>query len=545
MLGPFSPRVRRTLVVLPFAIYACLCMSVWLESEWRPGPDEGMYVLTAQSFARGDGLTYLDRAIWWTPGLPWLLSWTMPRGEFVPLAANALMMAFAAAMPVAIALGLRRRHGTGLAVAAALLTATTPLWVARFNFVATEFPFMVALFLGFAAADHASKAGPRAQFWAVAGALSLTAAVMVRSVALVAIPGVLLAGWLRSPPERRWAGLLPGALASVLSLPWILYSSALNKQLGRWDQALVYDYSTAVLRVDPNDPTSGLLGPLEWIERISSNLVEIAVILGTAITGTEAHAGLVGGLFLVLATAGFVLTLRRGAGSADWFALAYGGVTIAYFTSTARLTAPAAPFVFLYTLVSIGALWRAVNRSGSAGSGAQATETGREAWAALATLLLAANLLQLPRALHPETSPLGETHVGRTWRTFRTVSTWVRENTDENAVLLCGPASIYGVLTQRRTYTHNYAALASLVERYGPDYVLVPRISVTRGGSEVEWLEERSIESWAVEPPGLPGRAVQIYRLPPSSSAPSSDPSPNARSSSGSSSLNMASISLR
>ena len=157
------------MIAVVLGTYAVLCLTLWWVPEWRPGWDAGMYVQTAQNYARGDGLTYLDRAIWWTPGLPWLLSWAMPGGHFDEGAANRLIMAFAAAMPAAIFFALRAAHGVHMALVVAVLTGTAPLWVGRFNFIATEFPFMVFLFTGLALVEAAGGRGRRWAVLAVAG----------------------------------------------------------------------------------------------------------------------------------------------------------------------------------------------------------------------------------------------------------------------------------------------------------------------------------------------------------------------------------------
>lgn len=359
---------------------------------------------------------------------------------------------------------------------------TSPIFTGAFNSVLSEFPFLALFFAGVALLSPKRSGEPDDQpkplGWAavLAAALCLAGALYLRTVAILVLPGVLLVGWRQRAQRLRI--VLALALVAILGAPWILFAqSAASAAEVPSEQLFLHDYGTALFHVDPGDPGSALVDLDGWVDRIGKNGGKAADDLAGLLHLGQGNAARM--ILLLLTLAGYVLALRRGPTLLEWLAPVYTALVLTYFTYAIRLMAPLAPLAYLYALVSLSAL-----------AGWLARRMGRTALrpAALglaALLLLALNATQL-EGKRPLTA--GE-------EDLITIGTWLRENTPEDAGLLCNQAPILEQLSGRRCYTFRFLRKLKLLGRYDIDYVVFDQRqkelfrAVSEGPTEVEVIK--------------------------------------------------------
>jgi len=488
--------IERVVPLLLLTIYGVLCLTIWLGDEWLSSWDSAVYLLTGRSLAEGGGYVYQDMAYSLRPpAFSWVLSFFLADGAFEPGAINVFVMFCAAAAVAAVFLVFRRVHGTWIALAAALLSGTSPAFVANFNRILSEYPFQVLLFAGF---GFVLASDDRRRRWWVQACLAgaaLGLAMWFRSVAVLVIPGFFVAGLMRKDRLRRWVGaLLPSAVVICLALPWMTWSrAALAEAPVPSEQWLLYDYATAMLHADPGDPASDWVTPAGFVERIVSNGGELASELAFTCTGTRAvPVRIIVVLALLL---GWALSVRRRPTVLDWFAGIYTVLLLTYFTYSLRLVLPLMPFVPLYLLV----LLQHANVGG---------RKGAVALVALGVVALSlGNARTLSDSLHPAQQKDGR--LGHRWTDNATLATWVEENTPEEAVLLCRRAPELAFLSGRTVYTHRFPREPGMLERYDIDYVIVDAMIPEDLQRDIEAASRRQ---WIL-PSASPGRRLVVHKV--------------------------------
>jgi hypothetical protein len=466
--------------------------------EWWPEWDSAIYILLGRSLARGEGYLYLGEPFSLRPpGLPWLVSWVLPEGELDELALNRLVMFFAGATPTAVYFALRARHPRWLSLAAAMLGATSAIYTTRFNRVESEFPFAALLFLGIGCFERARQAAWRSALWSLSSALCLAGAAHVRTLGLIAIPGLFALALRPAPAARRGSRWLPGLAATVLVLPWLAWARlAAGEAPGSTDQLLASDYWTALTRVDPGDPASPWLSAEGWVRRVRANAPALRALV-EATLGSGGGWG--GGLLVAGVLAGFALSLRRPS-LLEWFAGCYAALLLGSGVHD-RLGLPLVHPVALYLLVGARGIAGWLGRRGLPG-------------AELVPGLLVAALAALQLAQWPPDPPtrvqvVNGVRVERSWDLERRLARRIRERTPPDAVILADDAPVFSLLTGRRVYTFRHPRLGNLMERYDPDLVVVDasRYSIPRFEEE---LARRSQRRWQVSERLSRGR-LRVY----------------------------------
>ena len=456
-----SPRGRVVtgLLLLAVGVLAVLTATVFVEGAWRSFKDSAIYLLTAESLAVGNGYSFLDTPFFVRPpGLSWVLALFMdgqpvahesPGSGWDFRLANQVIQIGAALTIVALLLVLKRVHGWGRAALVTLLFALNPLCLSSQNTVLAEFPFL-ALFFGalFLLSRDDGDARPVGWVAGLAGALLLGAALYFRTVGVLMLPALVIVGLARGRPGR-WRALVFSAVVVLAILPWSLHSSAARAQAERPStQLLMFDYSTAMLRVDPSDPDSAYVDPAGWWARITTNIGHIGETMGHVFLGEEPGRG---GVYHA-STAGYVLTLlvalamlytwlsRRSL--FDWTMAAYTGLILTYFVFTNRLLLPLLPMMLSSVVYSLDALGRVARRRGALG------QPGAILVGAVTLAVLAMSLARI-----------GPSRAQVPWRLEllpgdRTTSRWILRNTRPDDVLLHEKGPIFEVLTGRRTYTN-------------------------------------------------------------------------------------------
>ena len=494
MVPPGDARSRFSWVPwIAIAIYAAICLACCVESRWRPEWDGATYLLTARALAEGAGYTYQGEPFFLRPpGLPWMLSWLIgDDGAFDPWTVHALLIGWAVAAVGAIYASLRGPEGRPIALALALLVATSLPFGQMFNWVFAEYPFAALLFAGLGLLEASRR--PIARWWwfSLAGALCLAVAIYVRTVGVLLLPGVWLVQWARDRGRLSWRGALPVAVVVLLTWPWWSFAGAASAAAEvPIEQDLLYDYSTALLRVDPGDPGSDFVGWSVLFERALTNGAQLASDFTRAVLHVPAPpASSV--LFALLVLAGLGLRLRRlGPTLFDWLFVTYVALILTYFAYDRRLLLPLAPLVYLYLFELVRSVVRGPLREAA---------WARSAVTVFLVSLLGLNGFALRRNLLEQ----------RAFdRSIEQVARQVRELTPEGSRLLCNQAPILALLTGRTAYTYRFPRSSNLIDKYAIDYVVVD--SGRLPASVREETERRGLQAWTLRKPGGRARLVRV-----------------------------------
>lgn len=465
---------------LALAAYAAFVLFWRAPLVWPPEWDSALYLLLGQSLARGEGYEYLGQPFFLRPpGFPWLLSFFTEGGPYDARTLNRLVLGFAAAAVAAIYLALRGRQGPWKALAIALLSGSSALFAGVFDRVLSDFPFLFLLFVALGLLDVSLRREPRWWLPSVLGAIALAAAAYLRTAALVLLPVLVLVPLVTGRRNAPARAALPTLVALVLVLPWLLHASrAAAGAETPSEQLLLFDYQTAVLRMDPGDPTSPLVSWHGLLERIPAN--------GTPLSGELAALLLhsretwAAGLVTLLALAGFGRSLLRGPSIFEGFAAGYAAVLLTYFTYDPRLAVPLAPFAYLYGLEALSGIANTLGRV----SGDFLRRRLAPAILGLACVsVLYANLSSLPRRGPSSQGGLPE------------LARWLRENTSEEAVILCAEAPSVSYLSGRRAYSYLFARRDDPLSSYEVDYVVLDPQPPQRVAG---LANQRALERWDV-----------------------------------------------
>lgn len=448
--------LTRLLPIACVAIFALISLTSWVDESWHPEWDGAIYLLTAESLARGDGYTYQGQPFFLRPpGMSWLLSLFVDADGFDPERINRLLTAFAAAAVGAIAWAVAAIHGSSRAALVALLAGTSTIFTGALNAVLSEFPFLFTFFLGIAAATHALRTERSPWAWLLLTAIAWSAALYLRTVAVLVLPGLVILGWRRR--SLRIASLLTVSLVAGLAVPWLQHAKekAAEAEVPA-EQLFLHDYGTAMFRVDPGDPSSELVDVAGWTKRIQKNGTEAWDDLAGLVWLNGSLAGRIA--FLLLCLAGYVAAWKRGPTLFEWLAPVYLLLVLTYFTYALRLTAPLVPLVYLYTLLAVEGLASLAFARIARAKGPLAVRT---CWiAGLGLLWVNSSQLELPAPLPPAKQDQ------------LTIAEWIRENTPADATFMCNQAPVYELLTGRRFFTFRFLRRLNLLQRYPLDYVL-------------------------------------------------------------------------
>jgi hypothetical protein len=512
-----TPQERRGWsYVLPAIVlggYAAEVLLGCVEREWRPEWDSAIYLLTARSLAAGTGYAYLGQPFFLRPpGFSWALSFLAHDGRFDFAELNFWLMVSAVAATGAAYLALRRTEGPNRALAATMLMATCPLFVARFNWVDSDLPFMALFFGSMCLFDVAARKAKWGVVACVGGCLLLTAAIYVRTMGAALLPGVVLLFFFRRRGGRRvLLGIVAVLIPALLYVPWLQQAWRAAASADRpAEQLMLFDYATATFRVDPGDPDSDALSADHWIERIETNAVHLVSDLSACVLGTR--RGWASACLVVVLLLGFGRALARGPTLLEWHAVTSTALLLTkmlaiepetYFRHESRLIVPVLPAVYAYVIGGGDGIRRWIKRAPGPSVLGDAI-----AGAAIGGLLLG-NLALLPHVLHPRAMPLVVGTVGDTWDDYPRSAKWLRQHTPDGAVIMTGAAPIVSLLSERRVYTNRFPRAPDLVRRYGVDYV----VAYWWGSSDLENEVMASAEQRWVLPSHTAGQSIRIYKV--------------------------------
>jgi 4-amino-4-deoxy-L-arabinose transferase-like glycosyltransferase len=479
--------LKRWLPAALLAVYALAMLLVYVEKEWRPEWDSAIYLLAAQSLAAGTGYSYLgERFFLRPPGFSYALSFFVRDGRFDFAELNLLLMVAAIAGLGFVYLALGRSEGSNRSLIATSLMATSPLFVGRLNWILSDVPVVALLFASMFLFDVAARDENRGVPAWLAASLLLTAAMYLRSATLILLPGVVLLFLLRQRGRRRLLGLAAALVVLVLYAPWLLHERTVVAAAHRpSEQLLLFDYATAMFRVDPGDPGSAVLSGAQWWERIGTNFARLLSDLTADVLGSD--RGWTRLPVAVVPILGLVAALIRGPTLLEWHFLSYTGLVLTYFTYEERLVLPLLPPFYAYLVGGLDQVRRRLPLG----------TRGRAAIAAVVvSALLLRNLATLPEAMDPRPNRRQVGTVGDTWDDYRTEARWLRDNTPDRAAIMTEMAPMIALLSDRRVYTYLYARAPDVLARYEIDYVAT------------FWWTHPSFKSYVAS------RATQAWELP-------------------------------
>lgn len=486
-------RVRLSERTVRFAVAAAVgaviaVLGVWAQNAALVGVnyDDGIYALLARALAEGEGyrLTFLPTslpAIKYPPVYPlslvpfWVLASSPEAALFGMKLANGVHIGLAAGLFVFLLSDLRILPIV-LAAALAIVGFASGSMMLVTASVLSEPLYLVLLFAALWTADSVSVR-PSVRRLLIAGVL-VGLVVLTRAVGIVLFAAVTIGLWSRC---GRRPALIAALGAAVLLVPWLLFTLVNARVI---PDVLVPRYGSYVQLYLANIKDS----PWAAFDIFATNVGAILQTLGTKLSPQfgPLAASLVGMLFIALALLGSVRIFRLAPATAvyPW----------AYLALTSVWSFPPFRFVFilvplLLALAAVGTLGLAQRVAVGFGRGAPARARGSLVRYAIVGvgLVVFANLAYSElRAVSRRVwdgAELQKSAVGAE------VIAWVRENTDQRAVVAYEFDPLIALHAGRHAVPNNYQPvhvwyrrgtpavehLAELLHDMGVQYLAVRR----------------------------------------------------------------------
>lgn len=364
---------------LPLLVFACVALAgLHAMSPFPVGvfQDDGIYVVLAKALATGEGYRYLHlpgepAATHYPPGYPALLAllWKLSPEFPQNLALFKLVNVALAAAGCAFAFRfVERRLGlpTAAAAAVAIVSGVGIPTLVTAGLVLSEPLFLAVLFPALILAEQLADPGARPTIRrAIAVGVLCGVVVLVRTIAVVLVPAVLLAmAWSGRARLREIARTLLafGAGALLVLLPWQVYKARHAAVLPDPLQGKYGSYGGWLAEGFRQD------GPAFGARVLWRNLHELGWMseMLFAINAPRAWRLVAAATVLVLFVLGLARALRRAPVSA-LFTLGYMGIVVLWPFAPARFVCAIWPLVL--GIVSLGALevwrWRPAWRGGT------------------------------------------------------------------------------------------------------------------------------------------------------------------------------------
>ena len=378
-------------------------------------------------------------------------------------------------------LWLRRRTGVWTAASLSLLFGVAPALLYASQWILSE-PMFLALMLASlwlltpdAGSEH--RLEPRTRYLA-AGLVLAVATYFTRSAGLPLVAAAAL--WLAQ--GRRWRVL--AGFAALFALPAIL-----------WHVRPGVAYAADFWLVDPYVPDLGKAGPVDLAWRVGDNLWRYAVeYVPGSLTGVYGALRMVAGLILAgLALGGWLASMRRRPGVAEYFFALYAGLVLLW-PGVLRYALPLLPLVLLYATDALAFLGRRLTEKGpgqflrktlgpSTSAGPKRLPAGRILAAAAVALAATPSVLSWVEAVRAARLCRTATERAGAYacapasvQGYHALSVWAGRHLPEGSVVLNRLNARFHVLSGLRsvllTRPDNYSLFFSRADSLGAEYVL-------------------------------------------------------------------------
>ncbi|MDP6978283.1 MAG: glycosyltransferase family 39 protein [Myxococcota bacterium] len=275
-MEPHSPWTREDRWALFVLVFACGLGFLLLVHPWHTFMNDGsIYLSTTRAMLRGEGYAYLGQPFHLRPiGFPLLLAPVMAAVDAAPAVLNRYVALYGVATLVLLFIYVRPRLGGWLALAAVGVVATNPIFLKLASQPMSDVPGLCFLLVALLVARRADARGSTG--WELALGVAIAWAAHVRVLAILLLPAVLLARWLRwrrEPDSEALAAFVRSRclvviIATVVVFaPWVVRNQ-LTANPPPADQLLNYSYSTALFHYDFGNPASPRVSLDDWAKRI-------------------------------------------------------------------------------------------------------------------------------------------------------------------------------------------------------------------------------------------------------------------------------------
>jgi hypothetical protein len=433
--------------------------------------DNAEFAILGISLASGKGFRYVNHpderpATKYPPGFPAMLAgWISLFGSSVFSMKSLVLACYVAAMAVTCMLS--RRLLDGVLSLLAVFLAISSYTILNFSHqILSEIPYMLfsllALFL---------LLGKNRSRSAVLAAIAISIwAYFVRTVGISLVFAVFV---LLLHQRKRREAIALVCLFLVVSVVWAVRNYTLTGEGSR--------YLTVLFSADPYAPDKGSISLGGLLSRVWINLVAYIgslvplTLLPTFVTTAGPHGStlriLVSGLIMVVACIGGY-TLRKRSLVLNVYLPAYFAIYLAWpeIWKSERFMVPVAPILAIYFVAGIRAILGYF-------------EIKRIAIAVVCSVLVVSNIVTLVDfTRRPRGYPPG-------WNQYLQTAVWVRENTEEDALVLCRKPFLFYVFSRRRTvaypFTGDRAAMREYLFTTRPDYIVLENFGAGVSTTEV------------------------------------------------------------
>lgn len=360
---------------------AVLLLLVYLATvprQWQcEGLDEIEYLALAHSLSSGFGYTiYGEPHVLYPPVYAALLSlpWRLTDGDAWPIYYG-LNAALGAVGLLWLGAQIRRRAGAAGRWASWLLVTAYYPWSFSTRYLLSEPLFLLFSAALLAAVEQLRSPGTRRSRGLALAAAALTVALAgaTRFAAVTLVAGVVAAlvldGMRRRALRLVLAGFLLGGVGLSILVGWEVRAARVAPQAresyGKWVQALTGSGGEAAQRLAARSG-EGVAAEAGWVTRAGLESLKIGQFVLSAPRVTP-HFSPLGALLCALMIGGLLARLRADPGAPEPWYVAITLLVVSltsWVSSYHRYLYPLAPFLFLYLVEGVQAVWRMRARAG-------------------------------------------------------------------------------------------------------------------------------------------------------------------------------------
>jgi hypothetical protein len=470
--------IHKKRIVLGILLFHFILALLFFDLKLYTGGDNATYSILAKSILTGEGFRDLHK-----PGSPphTLVSFGYPlllapimffsKGSYIPL--KLLSLAFSVGILLIFYHILKRRFPLPLVLGILFLLSLHPLLLEYSRWILTEVPFLFFSFLALLLYQKSEEKGKGGGPPFILASIFVVMTYFIRSIGI----SFVLSSFAYLAFKKNWKRLFISILITVcLILPWWIRTQSVRGEKG--------GYLSQFLSVNPYDIHSGHITLTQLFQRIGENLKiyltqGIPDILFPSISWFKMQKEplwILSLLFLGIILYGLFRNLREKLQIEHIYIFFYGGILLLWPSvwSTTRFLTPIFPFLILY------ALWGGVNILSRT---SKERKYGFLSLILIIPLLISALAATIPKI--PDTIAntryylAGDKFSGYTqdWIRYFESAKWIKENTPEDALILCRKPALYYLHSERKSLvypmTSNRGEVYSFILNQNVDYIIV------------------------------------------------------------------------